>query len=59
MSGEPKKPNIILITTDQQRYDTLGIAGNERIINELSWKPNYTDLKVIVESAWRWHKGQN
>ncbi len=31
MSGEPKKPNIILITTDQQRYDTLGIAGNERI----------------------------
>ncbi len=35
------------------------IAGNERIINELSWKPNYTDLKVIVESAWRWHKGQN
>jgi len=25
-------PNIILITTDQQRYDTLGINGNPRMV---------------------------
>ena len=25
------RPNIILITTDQQRYDTLGVTGNTRI----------------------------
>ncbi len=23
-----KKPNILLITTDQQRYDTMGCTGN-------------------------------
>jgi len=26
-----RKPNILIIYTDQQRYDTLGAAGNERI----------------------------
>ena len=25
------RPNIVLITTDQQRYDTLGVSGNEHI----------------------------
>ena len=27
----PDRPNIILITTDQQRYDTLGVMGNSLI----------------------------
>ena len=27
----PARPNIILITTDQQRYDTLGVTGNSLI----------------------------
>ena len=27
----PDRPNIILITTDQQRYDTLGVTGNAQI----------------------------
>lgn len=26
-----KKPNIVLILTDQQRYDTIGILGNKKI----------------------------
>ena len=30
------------------------IAGSERIKHELNWKPRYTKLEDIVESAWRW-----
>ena len=30
MSQDPR-PNIVIITTDQQRYDTLGVNGNELI----------------------------
>jgi len=29
--SQSERPNVILITTDQQRYDTLGIAGNAGI----------------------------
>lgn len=30
-SAETTQPNVILITTDQQRYDTLGVTGNPRV----------------------------
>lgn len=32
------------------------IASPERIKKELGFKPKYSDLKTIVETAWRWHK---
>jgi UDP-glucose 4-epimerase len=32
------------------------VASSERIKKELGWKPKYDDLKVIVETAWRWHR---
>lgn len=32
------------------------IASAERIEGELGWKPRYSDLSVIVESAWRWQR---
>jgi len=33
-----KRPNIVLITTDQQRFDTLAAAGNEFILTpHLDW----------------------
>lgn len=32
------------------------IASCEKIKKELGWKPKYSDLKTIVESAWKWHK---
>ena len=34
-----RKPNIILVYTDQQRYDTLGVNGNEHIMT-----PNLDNL---------------
>lgn len=32
----------------------LLIASSEKIKRELGWQPRYQDLRVIVESAWRW-----
>ena len=31
------------------------VASSDRIRRELGWRPQYSDLKVIVETAWRWH----
>lgn len=33
------------------------IASSEKIKRELGWKPEYQDLRVIIESAWRWMQG--
>ena len=30
------------------------IASSEKIERELGWKPEFQDLRVIIESAWRW-----
>ena len=30
------------------------IASSDRIRSELGWRPEFQDLKVIIESAWRW-----
>jgi UDP-glucose 4-epimerase len=30
------------------------IASSEKIKRELGWKPQFQDLRIIVESAWRW-----
>ena len=32
------------------------MASSELALKELSWKPKYTSLEAIVESAWQWHK---
>ncbi len=32
------------------------IASSEKIGQELGWKPEYTRLDDIVESAWKWHQ---
>ena len=31
------------------------VASSEKIEKELGWKPEYTDLRRIVETAWNWH----
>jgi UDP-glucose 4-epimerase len=32
------------------------IASSEKISQELGWKPEYTNLDDIVETAWKWHQ---
>lgn len=34
------------------------VAGSERIKKELDWRPQYNDMTTIIETAWRWVKGQ-
>lgn len=30
------------------------VASSDRIKSELGWQPQYQDLELIIESAWRW-----
>jgi UDP-glucose-4-epimerase GalE len=32
------------------------VASSDRIQKELGWKPRYTDIQAIVETAWNWHR---
>jgi UDP-glucose 4-epimerase len=32
------------------------VASSDRIRRELGWKPEHSDLKEMVSSAWAWHK---
>src|SRR5262249_18229016 len=32
------------------------VASAEKIQRELGWRPRYTDLYAIIETAWKWHK---
>jgi UDP-glucose 4-epimerase len=32
------------------------IADSQKIKDELGWKPKYTTLKQIIETAWEWHQ---
>ena len=32
------------------------VASSEAIQRELGWRPQYTELESIVETAWDWHR---
>ena len=32
------------------------VASSEAISRELGWKPRYTDLREIIQTAWDWHR---
>jgi UDP-glucose 4-epimerase len=32
------------------------VASAEKIQRELGWRPRYTDLRAILETAWHWHR---
>lgn len=32
------------------------VAGAEKALSELGWKPEYPSLDAIVSSAWQWHR---
>jgi UDP-glucose-4-epimerase GalE len=33
------------------------VACADKIQRELGWRPRYTDLRSILETAWKWHQG--
>lgn len=32
------------------------VADSTRLQKEFGWKPKYSDITTIIESAWKWHK---
>ena len=32
------------------------VASSEKIQRELGWNPRYTNLRAIMETAWKWHQ---
>jgi UDP-glucose-4-epimerase GalE len=32
------------------------VASSAKIRDELGWKPRFTDLRSIIETAWNWHR---
>lgn len=32
------------------------VASSDKIRRELGWQPEYTNIKQIIATAWRWHK---
>jgi UDP-glucose-4-epimerase GalE len=32
------------------------VASSDKIQRELGWRPEYTELRPIVETAWNWHR---
>jgi UDP-glucose 4-epimerase len=32
------------------------ISSSDKAIKELGWKPQFSDLTTIIETAWNWHK---
>jgi len=32
------------------------VAGADKVRRELGWKPRYTELRSVVETAWNWHR---
>jgi UDP-glucose 4-epimerase len=34
------------------------VAAADRARHELGWKPRYTELRPIVETAWNWHRAR-
>ena len=35
------------------------VASNRKAKEILNWEPKYSDINVIIESAWKWYKKQN
>ena len=32
------------------------VASSEKVQKELVWRPRYTELRPIIETAWNWHR---
>lgn len=49
--------NFPLIEKEKRAGDPNELVADvSKLTRELGWKPKYSDLRTIVESAWKWHK---
>ena len=53
ITGKP----IPSITTERRQGDTaILVSSNDWAIKELGWKPRFSQLDGIIETAWEWHR---
>ncbi|MCS6850276.1 MAG: UDP-glucose 4-epimerase GalE [Gemmataceae bacterium] len=53
VTGRP----IPVVAADRRPGDPpVLVASSEKIQRELGWRPGYTDLRAIIETAWTWHR---
>jgi len=36
-------------------WSICSVAGSEKIVGKLGWKPRFPELRAIIETAWKWH----
>lgn len=53
VTGEP-----IAVTREARRPGDPAelVASQDKIRAELGWRPRYTEIEEIIETAWRWHR---
>ena len=53
VTGKPIPSNIV----ERRPGDPAVLIGSsEKAVKELGWRPQFTDLNTIIETAWEWHK---
>ncbi len=50
------KPIASKITKRRIGDPAVLIGSSEKAIKELGWKPRFSDLDMIIETAWKWHR---
>jgi len=50
------KPVPTKITERRIGDPAVLIGSSEKAIRELGWRPQFSDLDMIIETAWKWHK---
>lgn len=51
---------IVSVEIERRAGDPPILVGSsEKIRSVLNWEPEYSDLSVIIETAWKWHEKNN
>lgn len=50
------KPVPVKETSRRAGDPPVLVASSEKIQRELGWRPRYTELRTIIETAWNWHR---
>ncbi|MFP4081629.1 MAG: UDP-glucose 4-epimerase GalE [Candidatus Aminicenantes bacterium] len=59
MAGEVSGKKIKIVETERRPGDPPElVSDNQKAARVLGWQPRYPDLRVIMETAWKWHSRQ-